>query len=68
MPVTPVTVAVNVGACPDSTLTGGTVRLKLDDEELVELLLEELEELVEDDDVTNKVKDPEFARLLGSPW
>ena len=42
--------------------------LRPDDEEPVELLLEELDELDEDDEVTNKVKDPEFASLLASPW
>ena len=44
------------------------MRLTLGGEEPVELLLEELEELVEDDELTNRVKVPVPARLLASPW
>ena len=51
------------------------MRLTLDGEEPVELLLEELEVLVEElevllevDELTNRVKVPVLAVLLALPW
>jgi hypothetical protein len=66
VPDTPVTTAVNVAVCPLSIVSEGIVRRG--DTVLVDDELVELEELVEDEEFTTKVKDPVFARLLASPW